>query len=357
MFEDEQRQKLSVLAQSNSAPFCIVTRARVALLCADGHTNKEVASRLGVTERTVCKWRKRIGANPDVKTLEDAPRRGRPPQVALTTRLHLIKLACNRPEGDRSPFREVWTQQSLTDALFKETGVQLSRTEVRRILHSEGLRPHCVRQWLHSPDPQFAEKVERICSLYLDPPKDAAVLCIDEKPMQALARKHPTTVGPHAVVRREFEYKRHGTGVLLGAFDITNGLVFGQVVPHRTGEALAAYMDEVACGYPDREVYVVWDNLNVHFDGPDKRWTEFNAAHDGRFHFVHTPLHASWVNQVEIWFSILERRVLKYGSFSSPEELTSAVSGFIRHWNLHEAHPFRWTFRGRFEQSGLMKAA
>jgi transposase len=356
VLSDKQRHELTVLAHSSRAPFRIVIRARIALLAADGHSNKDTAKRLCVTERTVCKWRKRIAENPDVETLKDTKRSGRPPQVALTTRLHLIKLACRRPEGNKAPFREIWTQQALADALLKDTGVKLSRTEVRRVLSNEGFRPHRVRQWLHSPDPQFAEKVERICALYLDPPKDAIVLCIDEKPMQVLARKHPTKIGPRAVVRREFEYKRHGTRVLLGAFDVADGSVFGQVVPHRTGEALVAYMNEVAHFYPDRQVYVVWDNLNVHFDGPDKRWTEFNAVHGGRFHFVHTPLHASWVNQVEIWFSILERRVLKYGSFASPEELTSAVSGFIRHWNLNEAHPFRWTFRGRFEQSRLMEA-
>lgn len=354
---DEQRRKLTVLAHSSRAPFRLVVRARMTLLAADGFSNKDIARSVGVTERTVCKWRKRMAADPDVKTLKDAGRSGRPPQVALPTRLHLIKLACRRPQGEKTPFREVWTQQALADALLIDTGVKLSRTEVRRILCNEELRPHRVRQWLHSPDPHFKEKVERICTLYLDPPKDAAVLCIDEKPMQVLARKHPTKVGPHCVVRREFEYGRHGTRVLLGAFDISNGFVLGRVVPHRTGEALVAYMDEVAHCYPDREVYVVWDNLNVHLDGPDRRWTAFNAAHGKRFHFVYTPLHASWVNQVEIWFSILERRVLKYASFANPQELTNAVSGFIGHWNMNEAHPFRWTFRGRFEQSRLMDVA
>jgi len=95
----------------------------------------------------------------------------------------------------------------------------------------------------------------------------------------------------------------------------------------------------------------VWDNLNIHHDGKDQRWTRFNLRHGGRFQFVHTPLHASWVNQVEVWFSILQRRVLRHGSFDSPAMLRDRVLGFVRYWNRYEAHPFRWTFNGKFVQT------
>ena len=104
-------------------------------------------------------------------------------------------------------------------------------------------------------------------------------------------------------------------------------------------------MQEVARKNPRRPVYVVWDNLNIHYDGKDKRWTEFNARHGNRFHFNYTPKHASWLNQVEIWFSILQRRVLRYGSFKSREQLRDRVLAFIAWWNEEEAHPFRWTWR------------
>ena len=319
------------------------------LLAADGLGNRAIADMMGIDERTVCKWRRRFAEAPDAETLHDAPRSGRPPRVAVTTRLHLIKLACQRPDGDKTPFRQVWTQQALADALFMDTGVRLSRSEVRRILNYEGLRPHRVRQWLHSPDPEFASKATRICDLYINPPKDAVVLCIDEKPMQVLSRKYPTHVDPRGTVRHEFEYKRHGTRTLLASFDTSDGFVLGRAFPDRTAETLVHYMNEVAYCYAGREVYVVWDNL--HFDGPDERWTRFNAAHGGRFHFVYTPLHASWLNQVEIWFSIIERRVLRHGSFNTAKQLEDAVHGYINHWNQYEAHPFRWTFRGQFEQN------
>ncbi len=353
----EVRDEITRLAHSAKKAHRLVVRARIVLFAAEGRTDAEVAAITDVAVRTVGTWRRRFTASPRAKVLDDARRSGRPPRVSLATRLEVIKLACDRPDGDKTPFREVWTQQALADALLAETGVSLSRSEVGRILHSEGLRPHRVRQWLHSPDPLFAEKVARICDLYLSPPSGAVVVCVDEKPMQALSRKHPTRVGPHAVVRREFEYVRHGTCSLLGGFDVATGEVLGEVVLRRDADALVAYMHRVAARYPDREVYVVWDNLNIHYDGKVARWTEFNRAHGGRFHFVYTPLHASWVNQVEVWFSILERRVLRHGSFADVPQLAEVVLGFIRHWNAVESHPFRWTFRGRFEQTPLERAS
>jgi transposase len=197
---------------------------------------------------------------------------------------------------------------------------------------------------LHSSDPDFTAKVHRVCELYTSPPPGATVLCVDEKPgMQSLEyiySTHYSRVGKS--VRREFEYKRHGTSTLIAAFNIRTGEVFGRC-RRRTAKGLLAFMDALAKQYPSGPVYIVWDNLNIH-TGP--RWQEFNARHGNRFHFVYTPKHASWVNQVEVWFGILQRRVLKHASFATRDVLKGAVLAFIRHWNRHEAHPFRWTFRG-----------
>jgi transposase len=204
---------------------------------------------------------------------------------------------------------------------------------------------------LHSPDPDFEEKVARVCDLYRQPPAGASVVCVDEKPMQALERKYATRIGPGGIVRREYEYIRNGTATLLAAFDIRDGQVLGRVVPERTAEATIDFMEELARRYPEGEVYVVWDNLNTHYDGPSKRWTEFNRRHGGRFHFVYTPKHASWMNQIEVWFSILHRRVLRYGSFHSTRHLEREVLAFVRYWNRSAGHPFRWTFTGRFAQT------
>ena len=105
-------------------------------------------------------------------------------------------------------------------------------------------------------------------------------------------------------------------------------------------------MEELARRYPEGKVHIIWDNLNIHFDGKDSRWTEFNRRHGGRFHFHYTPLHASWVNQIECWFSILQRRVIRHNSFDSLEALDEALLTFIDHWNSREMKPFRWTFQG-----------
>ena len=133
--------------------------------------------------------------------------------------------------------------------------------------------------------------------------------------------------------------------------------MIGQVVERRDGAALLAFVAQVLAAYAGRRVIIVWDNLNVHCDGPTRRWSTFNARHEGRCTFVHTPKHASWCNQVEIWFSILQRRVLRYGSFDSAARLEREVRAFIAIWNAHEAHPFRWKFSGNFVQSRRARAA
>lgn len=344
-----ERGRLTEVACRHSAPFEVVRRARIILALADGAGTTEAARAFGCSDRHVRKWRARWEAAPVVESLYDRERPGRRPHIALEVRCEVVRLACDRPDKVTAPFREVWTQHALAEALRVETGITISRSTVQRILSAEGLRPHRVRQWLHSSDPEFRPKVTRICDLYLNPPPNAVVLSIDEKPMQALERRSSNSHGLDGVVRREFEYIRRGTGTLLAALNVHTGEVFGRVVEHRTADALVAFMEDVARRYRSKQVYVVWDNLNVHEDGPSQRWTRFNARHAGRFHFVHTPLHASWVNQIEVWFSILQRRVLRYGSFDHASRLALEVEAFIRYWNAHEKRPFRWRFSGNFE--------
>jgi transposase len=323
------------------------------LLARKGWGTAAIARAIGCTDRSVRKWKQRFIANPTPQAIMDAPRSGRPAQIPTWVRCKLVQLACDRPDAV-APFREVWTRGALAAALLRVTGVRLSESEIGRILHNAELRPHRVRQWLHSPAPDFVDKAKRICSLYLDPPENAIVLCVDEKPMQAMSRAHPTHLDwRDAAVRYEFEYKRHGVQVLLAAFDIRSGRTVTQIVPQRTAEATVSFMNKVARRFPDREVYVVWDNLSTHRDGPSQRWKQFNEQHGGRFHFVYTPTHASWLNQVEIWFSILQRRVLKHGDFASREHQRTAIEAFCSHWNRVERHPFRWTWRVSSRQTRL----
>ena len=283
-----------------------------------------------------------------MSTLRDLPRSGRPPEVPLAVRARLVSLACERVDKDKTPFRVLWSYAALQRVLEADTGIRLSESEIGRILRNVQIRPHRVRMWLHSQDPEFAEKCRVVCSYYVARPADVTVLCVDEK--RLFAHQHDPDLKPpgrHRDTRREFEWSRHGSSVLLAAYNVATGEVYGDCRDRRAEVDLIEFMEAVAARNPGK-VVVIWDNLNVHHDGKSKRWTEFNRRHGGRFTFVHTPKHASWVNQVECWFSILERRVLRHASFPDVPAVNERVTGFIDHWNRHEAHPFNWTFRGSF---------
>ena len=255
--------------------------------------------------------------------------------------------ASRAAKGVPATFSAVWTHAALQAELERQTGQTMSLREIGRTLHCGGLRPHRVRMWLHSPDPDFQAKVKTICEMYVNPPVGAVVLSVDEKTgMQARADLYPMHTRPQGQgrTRKEFEYVRNGTSTLIAAFNVQTGEVFGGCW-RRTAAGIERFLEALAKKHPLGDVYLIWDNLNVHKGAAIEA---FNARHGGRFHFVYTPLHASWMNQVEIWFSILQRRVLRHGSFSSPADLDAAVMGFIRRWNEVERRPFRWRFRGEF---------
>ena len=342
-----ERPRVETLAAQTHAAFEVVRRARAILALAKGTAPCEVAKGLGWAVRTVHKWRARWEAAPAVDTLQDGDRPGRPAEISMATRCDVVQLACDKPSAEL--FREKWTQQSLAEQIERWTDVEISRSSVQRILNAEGLRPHRTRVWLHSPDPDFREKTKRICDLYVQPaPKDTVILCVDEKPMQAISRRFGDRRIRDASTREDYEYRRNGTCCLLGAVNVKTGRVHGRVVLRRTAEALIHFMSHLARVYEGKHVIIVWDNLNTHYDGKDRRWENFNKKHNGRFEFVYTPIHASWVNQIEQWFSVLQRRLLRHGSFEHVGHLKDRVEGFIRWWNLNERKPTRWTFDGNF---------
>jgi transposase len=322
-------------------------RARIVLRADEGAMTGEIAKELSLAESTVSRWRGRIGRRgigEDVcAALADAPRSGCPPTITAGARLELISVACD-PLPDAAGLSG-WTFDLLAEEL-PIRGIQpMSRSSVHRILTSNDVQPHRCQMWLHSPDPAFREKVDTIVPLYLQCPPGSVVLSFDEKTgMQAIERKHPdrpARIG--RLARHEFEYIRHGTQSLLATLNVHTGEVIADCGPTRTAEDLERHMERVAAYYPDVKVHIVLDNLNIH---KGERWVRFNARHGGRFHFHYTPLHASWVNQIEIFFSVLARRSLRRKSFRSTQELRSHVLAFIARWNERDKKPFRWTFRG-----------
>jgi transposase len=175
------------------------------------------------------------------------------------------------------------------------------------------------------------------------------VLCIDEKTgMQALSRSRELQLPePGRSARFEFEYKRHGTRCLFACFNVGTGKVIGRCTKARKRPDFFSFMDEVASVYRQHRVHVVLDNLNTHRDTSRGAFlSDWNVRHGNRFRFHYTPTHGSWLNQVELWFGIVSRRVLRYGNFRSPNELVEAIESFIARWNRREAHPFRWTYEG-----------
>src|SRR2546426_4427571 len=344
------RRKLERVEAAATAAQRDAVRARIVLRAAEAVPNERIAEALGITTNTVRKWRGRFAAAGRAG-LVDRPRPGRPPTVDAVARCRILALACDAPPDAAEACRPTWTIMTLQQAVLEaEIVAGVRASTIWRILHHAELRPHHPRMWLHSRDPDFARKVTEVVDLYLHPPANSVVLSIDEKTgMQALERKYPgRRPGLGRPGRREFEYIRHGTLTLIAALNVHTGTVLGRCGPQRRAADLLAFMAEVAAAYPTGAVHVVWDNLNIHRGA---RWTEFNRAHGERFHFHFTPLHASWVNQIECWFSRYTRRVLRHASHTSTLHLRERTEKFIREHN-QAARPFKWSFRGYPLQTG-----
>lgn len=348
----EQRGELQRRVRAASGAQRDAVRARIILACEAGGSAVAVARRVGVHPRTVERWRVRFVRH-GLAGLQDAPRPGPKPKFGPVTRLELIALACEPVDPQAGK-----TTRTIDELVHAATArglvAGISYGSYQRLLADIDLRPHLTQGWIHSPDPQFREKVSAITALYLQPPPGAVVLSIDEKTgMQALERRFPDRpAAPGRRRRREFEYRRHGTQSLLCAFEVHRGHVVAECGATRTAADLVRFMETVAEQYPTGTVHIIWDCLNIHFDGADRRWTAFNERHGHRFVFHYTPKHASWVNQVELFFSLLQRQCLRDASFRTIEELRTAVLAFIAAWNRDRAHPFRWTFTGYPLQAG-----
>ena len=341
----EEAERLRPLVFGQKVEHRLWLRASIVWHLAQGLPAQAVADLFGVHLRTVRKWQVRF-AERGVAGLHDLPRPGAPPTYTVTQRCEVLAVACDEPRH-YGLLDNDWTLNTLTQAV--QSVVPMSRSSVFRTLKQNALHPHRVQMWLHSIDPGFREKVNAIVSVYEDPPEDAVVLCVDEKTgIQATERKSPMKRPvPGRPGRFEFEYIRHGTQSLLAAFNIRNGEVLADCGKTRGADDLMAFMERVADHHRDaKRIVVIWDNLNIHHDGAQGRWTAFNERHAGKFQFLYTPLHASWVNQVEIFFSILHRRCLRHGDFLSEEDLRDRLLAFIARWNATDGHPFHWAFRG-----------
>lgn len=332
----EDRRELERLVRAHTTPQRQVRRARVVLLAAEGVPNRRIAAEVGMSEHNVGKWRHRFAVS-GLAGLKDAPRPGRPPLYGHEERLRLVAKVTEEPPDPASH----WSHSQLAVAL---SDIGISASQVGRILASLDIKPHRVRSWIsRRNDPDFWERAADVCGLYVNPPENALVLSVDEK--TAIPARNPTQptepVAPGQVERKESEYVRHGVAHLVAALDVHRGGIFHATdVSSNNSTNFCSFLADVDAKVPaELEIHLVLDN------GSSKETRAWLEQHP-RFHVHHTPNHASWLNMVELFFSILARRLLKRGEFTSLDDLVRKIMAFIEEYN-RTAKPFRWTYGGK----------
>ena len=327
----DTREELESLARSRSLPVGLVRRARIVLLCADGLDNQTVAERVRLSRQTVGKWRERFRTQ-GLMGLYDERRPGRPRSIDDERIMELLQKTLDTPPSDGSTH---WSCRSMADA----AGV--SKSTVHRLWNTFGLQPHRQKSFKLSTDPFFAEKVHDIVGLYLNPPDNAMVLCVDEKSqVQALERTQPLLpLGLGYVEGVTHGYTRHGTTTLFAALDVATGRVLAQCKPRHRHQEFLRFLKHIDANVPsEMEIHLVVDNYSTHRHARVKRW----LAARPRYQIHFTPTYASWLNQVEIWFNIITQKAIRRGSFSSVTELKKRILHFTENYNA-TARPFVWT--------------
>jgi transposase len=310
-----------------------VLRARVVLLAAEGQRNEQIQQTLDVSKPVVIKWRRRFAVD-RMGGLVDQPGRGRKRKYDAAMRHRIAATACSTPP------ESVGTHWSLR-TLARHLGVGAS--VVQSVLSAESIQPHRFRYWKHSHDPEFEPKMLAIVGLYLQPPQNAVVLSVDEKTsIQALDRTRPRLpMRPHRIERLSHEYKRNGTASLLACFEVHSGQVRAQTIQRNNSATFIRFLRRLLNAYPAQDLYVIADNGSSHRSKKTLAW----VAKQKRLHLTFTPTRASWLNQIEIWFGILTRKVVRRGIFKSRRELVERLLNFIETYNK-EARPFKWTYTG-----------
>ena len=327
---DVDRGTLGSWVRASSTEQRRVQRAQIVLAADRGQSTTAIAAALGITPVTVSKWRTRF-AREGMPGLVDAPRPGKPATYTVETEGRILRKLDEPPPSGH----QTWTGGLLAQVLG-----DVSADHVWRVLRKHRIDLQQEHSWCESSDPEFGAKAADIVGLYLAPPENAVVLCVDEKPsIQALERAQGWLRLPNgkAITGRNHEYKRHGTTNLFAGLNVATGQVkTGHYARKRRREFLD-FMNQLVAGYPsDLEIHVILDNYKTHKPKHD-RWLRRHP----NLHFHFTPTHASWLNQVEIWFSILSRQALRRGSFTSPRQVREAIERFTEVYNP-DAAPFEW---------------
>jgi transposase len=326
-----QRSLLESLSRSQTARHRQVRRARALLMAADGMANEHIAAEVNASPTTVRAWRKRFAAEGLAKL--DEVRKGRGPKLSIpaeTVEAIVEATLHSTPEGQTH-----WSTRTMA----KQFGV--SRSTVQKIWRARGLKPHLVETFKISGDPDFEEKLTDVVGLYLNPPEQAVVFCMDEKSqVQALDRTQPSLpMKKGRAGTMTHDYKRNGTTTLFAALDVLTGTVIGQCLPRHRHEEFLTFLRTIDREVPKHlAVHLILDNYATHKHPDVQRWLRRHK----RFHTHFTPTSSSWLNMVERWFRELTDKALRRGSFSSVPALIAGIEAYL---NAHNADPkpFKWT--------------
>jgi transposase len=335
----KDRRELESWVRSRTIDHRYAQRARIVLLAAQGASNRAIGESVGMHYNQVAVWRTRYGED-GIDGLFDGERPGRPPVYTHDDVIRLVSLITELPPDGSTR----WTMEALAERMH-DHGCAISPSQVWRICCGLDLKPWQTQSWMTSHDPDFWEKAGDVCGLYLNPPENAVVWSVDEKSqIQAKSRVNPTKPArPGTPARRDYGYVRHGTAVLFAGLDVHEGEVAGWVTDSTRSENFVEFLRDLVRYTPEGlELHCIVDNLSAHAT------PKVEAFLDEHTHvFLHnTPTHASWLNQVELFFSILERRLLRHGEFNNRDELADRIIAFIKDYN-RRARPFRWTYDGR----------
>lgn len=325
----DERQALLRLQRSSRAPAGVVRRARAVLLMADQMSGMDVARQTGYTPVQVSRIRQRF-CDERLAGLADRPRSGRPPTVTGRTTARIVARALKPPP----PGVTHWSTRDLAEQ------VGVSHMTVHRIWRAHALQPHRIETFKFSTDPDAEAKIYDVVGLYLRPPTNAVVLSVDEKTqIQALSRTQPLLpMRPGLPARRTHDYRRNGLTSLYAAFNIRSGEVVAACRPRHTAVEFLEFLQILHRRYPRGDLHVILDNSSTHSTPAVRDWV---AAHPRvTLHF--TPTGASWLNLVEVWFSVLTRKSVRRGSFDSVRALVAHIRRYIDRWNDHPT-PFVWT--------------
>ncbi len=328
---ERDREVLEGYVRAGNTPQKIVERARTVLLAGEGLSVPEIAAETGRSERSVYEWLRRYKGS-GLDGLQDKPRPGQPRRLTPAKARRILKMTVERVPAEATH----WSLRLMA----QHAGVTVH--QVRQVWKAADLKPHRLRHFKISNDPRFAEKVQDVVGLYLDPPDNAMVLSVDEKTqIQALDRTQPLLpMRPGQIERRTHDYKRHGTRSLYAAFDVATGRVLGRVTKRHRAKEFLAFLRQIDRATPSQiDLHLIVDNSSTHTTDAIRDWLEEHP----RFYLHFTPTSASWLNAVETWFGQLERRSIHRGVFTSVGQLRDAIHRYIEVHNRKLAKPFQWT--------------